>query len=50
MFAINLLRIISLFAVGVISIRGSGLSETIDRDVKFIVVPIIIIGRIRANE
>ena len=48
-FAISLLKIISLFAVGVISILGSGPSETIDKDVRFIVVPTIIIGKIRAN-
>jgi len=49
MFANNLLRRISLFEVGVISILGSGPSDTIDNDVRFIVVPIIIIGKIKAR-
>jgi len=40
---------ISLFDVGVISILGSGPSDTIDNDVRFIVVPIIIIGKIKEN-
>jgi hypothetical protein len=41
---------ISLFDVGVISILGSGPSDTIDNDVRFIVVPIIIIGKIKERE
>ena len=47
--AISLLKIISLLAVGVISIRGSGPSETIESEVKFIVVPRIIIGKIKGS-
>ena len=49
-FAISLLTIISRFAVGVISILGKGASETIESDVKFIVVPTMIMGKISDKE
>ena len=45
--ATSLLNIISLFVVGVISILGRGPSETMERDVKFIVVPRMIMGKIK---